>query len=1020
VGHEGKYKIAREDVDGWALARRPKLMLAQLRAQYQTLDAGDGRILQVDGTAYRELLRSVIGAQADHRADLLVFPEYAWPVAAAVDARDELARQLAPGRACVLPFEHATLRDVEALVHVLPVPSRVRDEVLGELEAALPVADHDVGIVNLCFVVIRIGEQLVAYPQLKLRPAGLEEEKPLGRWRFAAGNTRRILVGGSYSLAVAICFDFIAIDPDTNTRLRNHMVERVNLVVVPECNPAPLHPLYGRGAVGLFDSDAWADHSGFVAFANVAQGSVLPPYPKRPFFGFSRVVGDLGETSAPIEHGFSVMEDGVFAHSAPDSLAALSPPPERLSFHDLSWVVCRPQESLLCVSVPLAGTTPDPARGRTDSSITVSRRLPSVVPPWRPIRAMPNRRAVFEAQRIGDTSQHRVPTDLVPPDGLVGVEALEATFEDALAQPLPIWVYGRGGLGKSALVATALAMRPWCRALWVDMESVGTTREQLCETLLSLFGMVRALELDVDQQWRLVLRELARKPTVLVLDSYEKARAHTPLPTELLAQPWPSRLVVTARDLPPQQDSFCTIEVRSGFSESDARKLVARISGISEIDLEPAAIEAARGSPLACTWVGAMLKLGAIAPQAFASGEGDPLRRIFESCLANTRPHHEQLLSALCWVPEPLLDQDLATICELAPPLVADAMTLLHQRALVVREGSGATTTNRVRHPFVRQFLRVPDLLDVCTSWVTGILDRHGGDARWEEYPQLSRYWPNVRYVLEQLVAKQDARFLALWRRVDYFLWTSGRWADRIAMGEHAARLASLDPAARHHLVHATYDSIGETRYFRDGDLRAVLESVQIAVGLLSTMTGTARDVQLGFLAYYASRWLRNEWPAAARAAACCARELARATDYVLLEGLAVHSLAHLAEPEAKIGEFVNARTLFAAAKDKEMMAIADKNIGKVYLVRCEWGEALRQFELALDGLRDLHLPTYEAIVAGDHAIALAQLGDIEEAERELDDAIAITRAIGSAFRIKELEARRRQLAAIASQRRLQ
>jgi tetratricopeptide (TPR) repeat protein len=106
------------------------------------------------------------------------------------------------------------------------------------------------------------------------------------------------------------------------------------------------------------------------------------------------------------------------------------------------------------------------------------------------------------------------------------------------------------------------------------------------------------------------------------------------------------------------------------------------------------------------------------------------------------------------------------------------------------------------------------------------------------------------------------------------------------------------------------------------------------------------------------------------------------------------------------------------AAKDWEMKAIAEVNIGNVYLARGDWGDALHQFELALDSLRDLHLPADEAMAASDHAIALAQLGDIEEAERELDDAIAIIQAIGSPFRLQELEAKRRRLGEIKSQRR--
>lgn len=1018
VSHEGKYRIAREEVVGWTLGRRPTLMLAQLRAQYRALDPDDGRILQDDDPAYGDVLCSVIRAQSEHRAELLVFPEYAWPFAAATRACDELARWLAPDRACVLPFEHVRLRDARTLVNQFPIPSRVRDDVLRELDSALPVAYQDRAIANLAFAVIRVGDQLISYPQLKLRPAGLEEDRALGRWRFAAGNTRRILAATDYSLAIAICFDFIAIDPDTNTRLRSHLEERVNLVIVPECNPAPMHHLYGRCAVGLFDSEAWADHSGFVAFANVAQGSTLPQYPRRAFFGFSRVVGELGETSPPIEHGFSVLKDGVFAHPAPENLAGLSPPPERLSFHDLNWVVCRPQESLLCVSVPLAGATQNPAHGRTSSAITVLRRLPSISPPWRPVRAMPNRRAVFEAQQIGEAAEHRVPSDLVPPGGLVGAEDLEQRFEEALVQPLPIWVYGGGGLGKSAIVASALAARPWCRVLWIDMERIATPREQLCETLLSLFGLIRALELDIDKQWRLVQRELAREPTVIVLDSYERARSSEPIPSELLAQPWPSRLVVTARALPQGQDSFFTVQVRADFGRSEATTLMARLSGLPETALTPTLIEAAKGSPLACTWIAAMLKIQAIDPGAFEAGHGEPLQRIFRYCLANTGTHHEQLLSALCWMPSPLSDLDLAVLCGESRERVAEAMALLQDRALIVRDGSGPNITNRVRHPFVRQFWNTPLQLDACTRWATAIVRRHGGDARWTEYPRLARHWPNVRFVLEQLAARKDPHFLALWREVDYFLWTSGRWTDRIAMGERAVALSRSVPDALHHRVHAIYDAIGETRFYRDRDHRAVLGSIDEAVQLLSNQTGKLRDVQLGFVAYYASRWLRTRWPDGARAAARFAHEIGQRIGPVLLEGLATHSLAHLAEPAAQLDAFTRARLLFEKAQDLEMVAIADKNIGKVHLARSDWGEALRRLEDALDGLRDLHLPTYEAMVVGDHAIALAQLGDLEEAERELEDAIAITRAIGSAFRLEELEKRREQLAAIKSQRR--
>jgi hypothetical protein len=126
-------------------------MLAQLRAQYRPLDADDGRILQDDDPAYGDVLCSVIQAQSDYRAELLVFPEYAWPLAAAARACDELGKWLTPNRACVLPFEHLKLRDAKALVDQFPVPGHVRDDVLHELDAALPADYQDRAIANLAF-----------------------------------------------------------------------------------------------------------------------------------------------------------------------------------------------------------------------------------------------------------------------------------------------------------------------------------------------------------------------------------------------------------------------------------------------------------------------------------------------------------------------------------------------------------------------------------------------------------------------------------------------------------------------------------------------------------------------------------------------------------------------------------------------------------------------------------------------------------------------------------------------------
>ncbi|HEY4918094.1 MAG TPA: hypothetical protein VIH92_14370, partial [Solirubrobacteraceae bacterium] len=198
---------------------------------------------------------------------------------------------------------------------------------------------------------------------------------------------RYILEGDGFKVAVAICFDFIARD-DALDESPRHALGAPTLLLVPECNPSPLHNSYARAVVGLYEEPRWAAGQSVIVFANVAAGSELPGLKKAPHFGFSRCVGSLGSATPPMRDVF-IVKEGIVAHDAPSSLAVVNAEAENVKTEGVSWVIARPEQSLVSIDVPPIDRRPDrdPARGRTHTAVQLLRWATGTDGRWQEIRA---------------------------------------------------------------------------------------------------------------------------------------------------------------------------------------------------------------------------------------------------------------------------------------------------------------------------------------------------------------------------------------------------------------------------------------------------------------------------------------------------------------------------------------------------------------------------------------------------------------------------------------------------------
>lgn len=1001
-------------------SRRPKLALLQLRASYREPQGDDRRIVHVEDPGYEEQLVSALSAAIRSEADFICFPEFAWPENA-VDALLDALEHLPEGCVCIAPFEHLTVPGYERVLKALPLLSGLGGD--ASVDEGMSASDRSEGVVNVAIVFVRVGDRLVAIPQRKLLPAGLEQG--LKRWRFLGGSVVRVVRGDDFSFATAICFDVIARDDAFTRRPRNTIGARgVDLLLVPECNPEPLHESYSHSLIDLYQSPTWASRNPVVAFTNVARGTVLPGIAAAAF-GFSRVVGRLGQISEAIPHVFMQTVDELLTADTPTSLRGLDEVATRSPFKNLKSLIFRPQESLVEVSLPTIGTGPtkDPTAGRVDTEVRVHRRVKGWREGWQVVR--PGRRA--NALSVPTD----FPRDLLGPEGLVGAEtALQELFAATRREAPMVWVLGDGGVGKTALVATLLKGRfsgPRWRIVWIDMGRVPRTEEALLEELLLVLGKAGALTAETEEQWRVLETEL-EQPTIVVLDSLD-LWGDAVIPRRLVeVAARPSRLIATSRKAPPESVGEL-FELRP-LGRDAASELMNRTAGIRIPEtVFDAVYTAVTGSPLACVWVGGYLRLahdgGEDLAKKLTGTSAADLETIFEWSVADLSPIDRDVLSVLCELPAPVQTKDLQAVLVIEEAAIADSLKRLRAHNLLIEEepqGLASGGGQGTRHPFVRKFWAVSGDSDMqrgwprIVQWATAELERSGGDGNWSGFIRLKPKWPNIRHVLDTLMEdgeRQDQRlFLTLWRRADYFLWSAGRRRERLELGRRAEQIAR-NLSERSFLAHALYDSIAETEWHRRWGREQAEPLLDEAAGIYADL-GDA--VGRTMVEYYRARLLTKKTRPldAALSIALGAVELARATADGRLVGLTLNALGNVYR---NMGEWKKARSayeeagdLLRNANDEEMKAVVWRNLGRVSLLEGRLGEAIASLEEALNLFQDLALADEEAEAAKDHARTLHRLGESEAAGDELLWCEQTFERLGAVGRRKEVEEAKKEI----------
>jgi tetratricopeptide (TPR) repeat protein len=107
-------------------------------------------------------------------------------------------------------------------------------------------------------------------------------------------------------------------------------------------------------------------------------------------------------------------------------------------------------------------------------------------------------------------------------------------------------------------------------------------------------------------------------------------------------------------------------------------------------------------------------------------------------------------------------------------------------------------------------------------------------------------------------------------------------------------------------------------------------------------------------------------------------------------------------ESEEALTHFDRAASCFSETNDLEMQAIVLRNQGRCYRDRGEPGQAIAKLENAVASLRVLHLEVECAEVALDHARALADLGERDEAHYQARAARDFLASIGAFHRLRD------------------
>jgi tetratricopeptide (TPR) repeat protein len=257
-------------------------------------------------------------------------------------------------------------------------------------------------------------------------------------------------------------------------------------------------------------------------------------------------------------------------------------------------------------------------------------------------------------------------------------------------------------------------------------------------------------------------------------------------------------------------------------------------------------------------------------------------------------------------------------------------------------------------------------------------------------------------------------KFLTLWSHADDFLWAAGRWRERISFGRDAERVAHTLKDSKAEAT-ALFDAQARTLWHRNGTKHEAEALIGRAAAIAKTrgLKPLAATIE-----HYRSMMLLHvrDVPgalAAARAAVKLADE-ARNLEVRITARIALGSALREADhPDEALEMYAVASRLLensADARAADTRAVLNRNLGRVYLRKGEYGNALKMLEQATDAFAQLGLVVQEAETAVYYAEALVRVGEPFTAERHLEWGRARLDPLGSVLRQQSIARVRQEI----------
>ncbi|MCX6032975.1 MAG: toll/interleukin-1 receptor domain-containing protein [Chloroflexi bacterium] len=570
-----------------------------------------------------------------------------------------------------------------------------------------------------------------------------------------------------------------------------------------------------------------------------------------------------------------------------------------------------------------------------------------------------------------------VPSTLPPQPYFFGRETELATIADAISPEARTWgalIDGPGGIGKTALAVRAGHLAPAAHFavkifLSAKVRELTPAGEQpladfmlpnymaLLAELARELGEADIAKSDPSERANTVRRALAGKRALILIDNLETlVEAERVRVFQFLGRlPEGNKAIVTSRR---RSDVDARVIRLDRLALNDALALLGelakrnpRLARATAAERQ-ALYELTHGNPLLIQWTAGQLGRGQCRTVTAACdflraapAGNDPLEYIFGDLVESFTESETKALAGLAHFTQPAKVKWVADLADLAEPAALTALEDLADRALVVASPDAETF---LLPPLAALFLRRrrPEAVAATAGRLTDrayALALQNGFEEYDRFPALEAEWPAVAAALPLFLAGPNDRLQALCDALREFLNFSGRWDERLTLGEQAEAKAVTTQDWKNAGWRA-YDA-GRV-YFQRGQAAEVLRWADRAAAHWQAARAGARERAFAIRLRGHGHQLAKDYPAAI-AAYQEALALWRMLDAE--SGNAVSALNDLAEVERLVGDYAAAKRDCGEAlevarwiNDRDGVIHCIGNLAELALDRKQWPEAER------------------------------------------------------------------------------